>query len=178
LAIARGAAHHWARWRQAYRLTAAIAVPLVVSVHLLSIVNALNAELAGFFRAGPTLQLRVTATDSDGLLEAVVPHYAHASALSLPARRHGSGLIMIGAKDMAFPRLNLASWYIYILGVVTDTRPTPSTMPAYGWKLTDEQIAVALTFVRNQWGNVAKPVEASDVARIRASLQTSSRATR
>jgi putative ATP-dependent endonuclease of the OLD family len=31
--------------------------------HLLPIVNALNAELAGFFRAGPTLQLRVTATD-------------------------------------------------------------------------------------------------------------------
>jgi Ni/Fe-hydrogenase subunit HybB-like protein len=29
----RGAASHWARWRRAYRLTAAIAVPLVVSVH-------------------------------------------------------------------------------------------------------------------------------------------------
>jgi molybdopterin-containing oxidoreductase family membrane subunit len=29
----RGQAAHWARWRQAYRLTAAIAVPLVVSVH-------------------------------------------------------------------------------------------------------------------------------------------------
>src|SRR5436190_14611586 len=26
--------------------------------------------------------------------------------------------IMIGAKDMAFPRLNLLSWYIYILGGV------------------------------------------------------------
>src|SRR4029450_9998825 len=24
--------------------------------------------------------------------------------------------IMIGAKDLAFPKLNLASWYIYILG--------------------------------------------------------------
>jgi Ni/Fe-hydrogenase subunit HybB-like protein len=29
----RGAADHWARWRQAYVMTAAIAVPLVVSVH-------------------------------------------------------------------------------------------------------------------------------------------------
>jgi putative ATP-dependent endonuclease of OLD family len=63
--------------------------------HLLPIVNALNTELAGFFRAGPTLQLRVTATDSDGLLEAVVPHYAHGAALGLPARRHGSGLISL-----------------------------------------------------------------------------------
>jgi putative ATP-dependent endonuclease of the OLD family len=59
------------------------------------IVNDLNAELAGFFRAGPMLQLRVTATDSDGLLEAVVPHYAHGAALGLPARRHGSGLISL-----------------------------------------------------------------------------------
>jgi putative ATP-dependent endonuclease of the OLD family len=52
--------------------------------------------LAGFFREAPTLQLRVTATDSDGLLEAVVPHYAKAGApLGLPARRHGSGLISL-----------------------------------------------------------------------------------
>jgi putative ATP-dependent endonuclease of the OLD family len=63
--------------------------------HLLPIVNALNAELAGFFRTGPTLQLRVTATDCDGLLEAVVPHYAHGGALGLPARRYGSGLISL-----------------------------------------------------------------------------------
>src|SRR5258708_34535712 len=53
-------------------------------------------EPAGFFRTQPKLHLRVTATDSDGLLEAVVPHYAQAgAALGLPARRHGSGLISL-----------------------------------------------------------------------------------
>jgi cytochrome c oxidase subunit 1 len=26
--------------------------------------------------------------------------------------------IMIGAKDVAFPRINLLSWYIYILGII------------------------------------------------------------
>src|SRR5438270_2973552 len=26
--------------------------------------------------------------------------------------------LMVGAKDLAFPRLNLASWYIYVLGCV------------------------------------------------------------
>jgi molybdopterin-containing oxidoreductase family membrane subunit len=40
----RGQAAHWARWRQAYRLTAAIAVPLVVSVH---------SEVSLLFAAGP-----------------------------------------------------------------------------------------------------------------------------
>ena len=36
---------------------------------------------------------------------------------SIPATL-GSFLIpiMIGAKDLAFPRINLLSWYIYILG--------------------------------------------------------------
>lgn len=40
----RGSAVHWVRWRQAYRLTAAIAVPLVVSVH---------SQISLLFAAGP-----------------------------------------------------------------------------------------------------------------------------
>lgn len=70
--------------------------PLEADPQLEPIVARLNTELAGFFRTQPKLHLRVTATDSDGLLEAVVPHYAQAGvALSLPARRHGSGLISL-----------------------------------------------------------------------------------
>jgi predicted ATPase len=69
---------------------------LEVDPHLAPIVEQLNAELAGFFHAAPTLQLRVTSTDSDGLLEAVVPHYAQSgSSHGLPARRHGSGLLSL-----------------------------------------------------------------------------------
>lgn len=63
---------------------------------LAPIVDRLNQELRGFFRTAPTLHLRVTATDSDGLLESVVSHYAHEGAdLPLPARRHGSGLLSL-----------------------------------------------------------------------------------
>ncbi|MBW8783186.1 MAG: polysulfide reductase NrfD [Novosphingobium sp.] len=40
----RGQASHWARWRQVYAITAAIAVPLVVSVH---------SEISLLFAAGP-----------------------------------------------------------------------------------------------------------------------------
>jgi molybdopterin-containing oxidoreductase family membrane subunit len=40
----RGAATHWARWTRTYRLTAAIAVPLVVSVH---------SEISLLLAAGP-----------------------------------------------------------------------------------------------------------------------------
>jgi putative ATP-dependent endonuclease of the OLD family len=70
--------------------------PLEEDEHLSPIVTRLNEELRGFFRRAPNLKLRVTATDSDGLLEAVLPHYAHADGgLPLPARRHGSGLLSL-----------------------------------------------------------------------------------
>jgi hypothetical protein len=63
---------------------------------LLPIVDRLNQELRGFFRTNPTLHLRVTPTDSDGLLESVVSHYAHSgAAVPLPAKRHGSGLLSL-----------------------------------------------------------------------------------
>ncbi|MDT7529061.1 AAA family ATPase [Sphingopyxis sp. SE2] len=63
---------------------------------LAPIVGRLDDELRGFFRSAPTLHLRVTATDSEGLLDAVMPHYAHNGApLALPAKRHGSGLLSL-----------------------------------------------------------------------------------
>ena len=70
--------------------------PLEVDARLQPIVNRLNEELAGFFSSGPTLHLRVTATDSDSVLDAVVPHYAEpGDVVPLPARRHGSGLVSL-----------------------------------------------------------------------------------
>ena len=52
----------------------------------------------------------------------------------------------------------------------TDARPTASTMPAFGWKLTDGQAAAVATYVRNAWGNSAGPVGADRMARIRKAV--------
>jgi mono/diheme cytochrome c family protein len=49
----------------------------------------------------------------------------------------------------------------------TDARPTPFTMPAFGWKLDDEQVAALATYVRGAWGNAATPVTAGQVADVR-----------
>jgi mono/diheme cytochrome c family protein len=54
----------------------------------------------------------------------------------------------------------------------TEARPTPSAMPAYDWKLNDEQIAAVATFVRNHWGNSASVVSADQVQSLRNSLRT------
>ncbi len=51
--------------------------------------------------------------------------------------------------------------------VATDARPTPLSMPSFGWKLDDAQVAAVATYVRNSWGNAAPVVSASAVAKLR-----------
>ena len=55
--------------------------------------------------------------------------------------------------------------------VPTKAHPTPLTMPAFNWKLTDEQIATVATYIRASWGNRGKAVSASDVADLRERLR-------
>ncbi|MDF3811303.1 MULTISPECIES: cytochrome c [Rhodopseudomonas] len=54
--------------------------------------------------------------------------------------------------------------------VATATKPTGPAMPAFDWRLNDAQVAAVLTYIRNQWGNAAAPVTASNVAKQRRSL--------
>jgi mono/diheme cytochrome c family protein len=46
-----------------------------------------------------------------------------------------------------------------------------SLMPAQGAQLNDKEIADALTYVRNAWGNTAAPVTVEAVAGVRAQVQ-------
>jgi mono/diheme cytochrome c family protein len=54
--------------------------------------------------------------------------------------------------------------------VATDIAPTASAMPAFGWKLTDRQIADVATYIRNSWGNAAAPISVTDVHSARTQL--------
>lgn len=58
-----------------------------------NIVIAANQELRHLISASPQLQLRLTATDSDSVLESVVPHFRQGDGPTLPALRQGSGLV-------------------------------------------------------------------------------------
>jgi mono/diheme cytochrome c family protein len=49
----------------------------------------------------------------------------------------------------------------------TAARPTPLAMPSFGWKLSDREIADVATYVRNSWGNLARPVSAAEVGKLR-----------
>ena len=54
--------------------------------------------------------------------------------------------------------------------VSTSTKPTAPAMPAFDWRLNDDQAAALLTYIRNSWGNMASPISAGSVASARASL--------
>ncbi|MCE0490257.1 cytochrome c [Pantoea sp. Mb-10] len=49
--------------------------------------------------------------------------------------------------------------------------PSAITMPAFGWRLNDSQVAEVVNFIRSSWGNSVKtPVTAKDVAKIRQDI--------
>ena len=52
----------------------------------------------------------------------------------------------------------------------TTTAPSELGMPGFAWRLSDEEVAQLLTFIRSSWGNQAPAVNAGQVAKLRATL--------
>jgi putative ATP-dependent endonuclease of OLD family len=69
--------------------------PLEADAGLTEIVKSVEVELKGLLGRNVGLKLRLTTTDSDGVLDAVMPHYSIEDSQPLPARRQGSGLISL-----------------------------------------------------------------------------------
>jgi putative ATP-dependent endonuclease of the OLD family len=69
--------------------------PVEQSPALSGLVGRINDELARLLPQQPKFQMRITATDSESVLQALVPHFEYLSATSLPAHRHGMGLLSL-----------------------------------------------------------------------------------
>lgn len=52
----------------------------------------------------------------------------------------------------------------------TAAAPSQLGMPGFAWRMSDEEVAQLLTFVRNSWGNKAPAVTARQVKELRATL--------
>ncbi|WP_322093827.1 c-type cytochrome [Paraburkholderia bannensis] len=52
----------------------------------------------------------------------------------------------------------------------TKTAPSTFTMPPFGWRLSDQEVADVATFVRTSWGNTGAAVSADDVAKVRKTV--------
>ena len=53
-------------------------------------------------------------------------------------------------------------------GAATDENPTAPAMPSFGFRLTDDQAAAVVTYIRNSWGNAASAVGADTIKNIRS----------
>jgi mono/diheme cytochrome c family protein len=58
----------------------------------------------------------------------------------------------------------------------TQTAPSALTMPDFGWRLSDQEVADVLTFIRSNWGNNAAAVDSDHVRRLRAAVAKSATA--
>ena len=85
----RGSGRHWLRWRQAYWITAAIAVPLVVSVH---------SEISMLFAAGPVPGWQSTVFPPYFVLGAAFSGFAVVTMLAVMVRS------LLGLKDLVTER--------------------------------------------------------------------------
>ena len=56
-------------------------------------------------------------------------------------------------------------------GPFTHANPTAAGMPAFAWKLSDDNIADVMTYIRNSWGNAAAPVTPENVKKARENLK-------
>jgi mono/diheme cytochrome c family protein len=52
----------------------------------------------------------------------------------------------------------------------TKASPTALAMPSFAWKLSDDEVAAVVTYIRNSWGNAAPAVTAADVKDMRQKL--------
>ena len=59
------------------------------------VIDEVNAEMSRLLGKTTPLRLRVTATDSASVLEAVTPHYQTGDRTPIPAKRQGSGLVSL-----------------------------------------------------------------------------------
>lgn len=50
----------------------------------------------------------------------------------------------------------------------THTAPSTFTMPGFAWRLSDQEVADVVNFIRTSWGNQGEPVKPGDVADLRS----------
>jgi alcohol dehydrogenase (quinone), cytochrome c subunit len=58
----------------------------------------------------------------------------------------------------------------------TAAAPSALGMPGFAWRLSNDEVAQLLTFVRSSWGNQASSVSAAQVGRVRGALDSAPKA--
>lgn len=118
------------------------AVKIEASDKLVALVTGLNERLARLAPNAPKFQLRVTAGDSEAVLQSLLPHYAGQGGPSLPAARHGAGLVALQSLLLLLEvgRVRLAKGLPFILAL---EEPELHLSPGIHGRLVAEAAATA-----------------------------------
>lgn len=73
------------------------ATPIEEDAKLQPLIASINAELARLMPRSPKVGLRVSSTDSRGVLDSIVAHFLPEAGVGIPASRQGSGLVSLQA---------------------------------------------------------------------------------
>jgi putative ATP-dependent endonuclease of the OLD family len=105
--------------------------PLEADDHLSELVGKINADIAALLGRPTQLKLRLTTTDSEGILESVFPHFAEGEDVPLPSRRHGSGLISLQTLIllMRFGQLRVAAGDGFMMVIEEPELHVPPPLP-------------------------------------------------
>jgi len=71
------------------------AAPIEADARIEPMLKRVNAEIARCVANSPEVQLRITGTDSRSVLDSVTAHFGTPAGNSVPAGRHGSGLVSL-----------------------------------------------------------------------------------
>jgi alcohol dehydrogenase (quinone), cytochrome c subunit len=89
-------------------------------------------------------------------------------------RSNGQGSTQVFPALAGNPNVLMSNPYYVIWRVLSGT-PLPSTktastgpaMPSFAWRLSDEEVAQLVSFVRRSWGNSAAGTTAKEVSKVR-----------
>lgn len=124
---------------------------------------------------GPAAEKRQAMAASDPVMQAGEAIYVDKCAAC--HTMNGAGIARLFPTLSASPSVEARDPLSVLHVILEGTRaahtpyaPTSPAMPAFGWELTDVQVAAVATYVRNAWGNAAAPVTAGDVSSVRKNL--------
>jgi Ni/Fe-hydrogenase subunit HybB-like protein len=140
----RGSARHWARWRKAYTLTAAIAVPLVVSVH---------SEISLLFAAGPIPGWNSTVFPPYFVLGAAFSGFAVVSMITVVLRHAFALRDIVTERHLDYlGRLMLASGLMTAYGYCAEVFTALYSGDGHELQTLDDRLSGALAW--SYWGAV------------------------
>lgn len=127
------------------------------SAKLKDLVDGLNSRLGRLAPTAPKFGLRVTAGDSEAVLQSLLPHYAIGAGAMLPAARHGAGLVSLQSLLLLLEigRVRLAKGLSFILAL---EEPELHLSPGIHGRLVAEAVATS--------SQVLCTTHSSEVARV------------